>query len=653
MTQPIDVAYVDIIARTKEFRKDIKDLIDNEVDKLDDALTDVLDDVDKHFAETAKKADDALRDVENSTKRTSSRIKDTLKDSFDFDRDKRGLFSGIGDVTGNMWRSLQQNLSGVGSAFSTIFSAVPQAFSMLFSLPALIAALLVLLPGFIGLLIALGAALSNLVNLVGFLPGGLAVLAAVIAPLVIGFQNFGEAIGAILEKDPEKINEALLKLAPAARSVAREFQAIVPLFTQLQKIVQQSLFAPLVGDLTRLVKALILPLTGGLSRVAGVIGLIISGIIDTIASPSGINTINQVFLATEAILRTLGPALIQLFGAFLPLIRATLPFLERLSGKFAEALVKFADFITKSVEDGSFDLFLSEGLLILGQLFDLLVAVGGLLGTIFSSETTEGGTDIILMFTQFFDTLTKFFQSTEGKQFLADLTTLAKATAIAVMALIVFIGFLLQILTTTLTVVLDFFGLVDRTVISTKDGITSAMTAIVDVIAQVPGKLMALGTFFADAGRNLIQSFIGGFRQAGSFVTDVAGDIVQGIKGGLNRFIATINLGIANIDAMLPFSIGRIPKLADGALIHHRPGGILANIGEGHEDEVVSPLSDLKAMIADAGGPRITFEPGAINVNFEGVVPTEGEARTVGTAVGQGIIATLARRGVNTQVRAA
>ncbi len=50
--------------------------------------------------------------------------------------------------------------------------------------------------------------------------------------------------------------------------------------------------------------------------------------------------------------------------------------------------------------------------------------------------------------------------------------------------------------------------------------------------------------------------------------------------------------------SIYPFSKHPISsKEKNGGYIKHRPGGILANIGEGKEDEIVSPVSKLKSII--------------------------------------------------------
>jgi inorganic pyrophosphatase len=58
-------------------------------------------------------------------------------------------------------------------------------------------------------------------------------------------------------------------------------------------------------------------------------------------------------------------------------------------------------------------------------------------------------------------------------------------------------------------------------------------------------------------------------------------------------------------------NIGRIgslnlPRLAEGGIVKARPGGILANIGEGGKDEAVIPLDKLENMMK-GNGTQVNF----------------------------------------------
>lgn len=121
------------------------------------------------------------------------------------------------------------------------------------------------------------------------------------------------------------------------------------------------------------------------------------------------------------------------------------------------------------------------------------------------------------------------------------------------------------------------------------------------------------------------------FNQLVGFITGIPGQISAAAKGmfdGIkNAFRSAINWVIRawnGLDFKIPgfdppgpgpkfggFTLGlpQIPELADGAIVKARPGGILANIGEGRFDEAVVPLNGRAGL---GGGTTVTIQTGPI-----------------------------------------
>lgn len=678
MTQPVDVAYVDLVARTKEFRKDLKNIIDREVSELERELTRSLDRIDGEFRDLGDTVDNTLSNIDDIIMETSRVLESDLGDAIDdvrvkiedlgdeVDDDFKRKFRNFTDAwdefdrtgTQRIGDALKRVRGGLDDLGDTVLSVGRGIGSTLIggltAIPPLLLPIAIALPPLIGLLTTLGAVVSNAAGVFALLPAGLTALLAIIAPLIIGFQGFGDALGAVMEKDPEKLKEALEGLAPAARGVVLEFRNLLPLFTQIGDVVQQELFKPLAGDLTNVMNAVRGPLLAGLASVAGVLGDIISDLAGIAASPAGVETIAAVFASVTSILQTLRPAIAEVVRAFLPVIQQSLPFLERFAGLIADLLTRFAAFLDESTKGDDFTNFIDGAVKSLGTLVDLADSVIAFFGALFTPETVALGQLVVALFTQIIDDFTAFLKTPTGQRFLEDLAILALAAAGALSFLLTVLGFIFASITLFIGEIVRLVAIATGALDEFENAANVAGQNIVNAIGAIPEKLKAFASNFSQAGLELIQSFIGGFRRAGNFISDVAGDIVAGIKAGLNRFIASINNGIAALDLLLPFSLSRIPSLATGGVVHAQRGGVLAQVAEGGEDEVVSPLSTLEDMISDATGgqPSIVFGPGSINVNFSGVVPTEDEAAQAGRAVGEGIISTLARRGVRLQVRA-
>lgn len=752
MTQPIDVAYVDVVVRDGDLKKLEKD-VDKTMKKIDKSLEADLASIDEHFSKTTKKIEKDFEDTAKSIEKDLSRIDSSAGRIFthiddNVGRSTRGIRSKFaafrddldelltnGDKKVGILRRGFIALTGVLGEAGKALGQLGQAIGSTIGGSPLISLIVILTPA----IIALAAALTDLVGIIGLIPSGILVLISVIAPLIIAFQNFGDAVSALVSGDLEKIDEALKKLAPSARAVAKEIAALVPQLQFLQRFVQQQFFAPLIGGFAQLARTLLPALTTGLGTVAAALGRMVRQILDFFGLAETVTAINALFSTTARIIDRLGPNLVKFIQGFMEVGVAALPIFERLVGTVSDLLGRFGDFMTRAAQSGDLNKFIEDAVTTFKELLDLVKAVGGLLGTLFAG-TREEGHDFIKTLTDLTIRLDNFFKSAEGQEVIHDLVLAVKLLGAALgttLNILIFltqsqksflkgleaigrgvvdflklvgdfltkipgaIGDVLTFLagmpgriadifrqlgeaalialgTAIGTIIFTFKNLPDvianfllsiperiRSILAgagpaaggalqeminfAKAVVVNGFNEIVDFIFSVPDRIKALGPIFLQAGLNLIKSFMNGFRNVGSFIGDVAGDIVNAVKGFLNKAIDKINIGIAAVDAFLPGDLPRIPKLAGGALVKKRPGGILANIGEGSEDEVVAPLSKLGDL---TGGQTINFGPGSINVSFSGVVPTENEARTTGKQVGEGIIAALTRANVRTQVRA-
>lgn len=736
MTQPIDVAYVDIVARDRSLEKLRKD-IDKTFDKVDRDVVNHLQKIDDSFDDVFEKIDTHFRDVEKRSNRTFSRI--------------RVLMAGVGDTLQNVGerfgRTFTRIFSDVGDHLGQVVAGVGKLGGLLTSFATsspFVALILALVPA----IIALTAALSSLIGLIGVLPSGLAVLVAAIVPVVVAFQNFGDAVSALAEGDVEKIDEALRKLSPSAADAAREIANLLPQLRTFQRLIQEAFFSRFRGGITQLITAFLPVLTDGFREINFALGGFVKQLINMLTTTDNLQVFQSIFASTAKIITGLTEPIVRLFDAINSSVQASLPFVERIAAAFGRALDAFSAFLNRAIETGAFDKFIEDAFNTVKELIDLTKALGGLLGTLFAG-TEEAGHGLIVTLTDLTVRLDNFLKSAEGQQVLRDLSLLVKGFGAALGAVLTSLFLLDKSFRISLDVfaaigrgfaklidvIGDFFGRIPAKIEEFRAFIGRIPQAIVDMIQStfdlalriigtqiglvlfaiqvlpekivefissipqrigdalastgptileifgrafndaklflelrfaeivafvrsVPSRLAALGPVFLQAGKNLITSFMNGFRSVGSFIGDVAGDIVRSVKSFLNKAIDKINSGIASIDAILPGELARIPRLASGALVRSRPGGTLAVLGEGREDEVVSPLSTLEDIIRKAfdgrgGGTTISFEPGAISVSFAGVAPSESEARTVGRAVGDGIADQLARRSVRTQVRAA
>lgn len=136
-------------------------------------------------------------------------------------------------------------------------------------------------------------------------------------------------------------------------------------------------------------------------------------------------------------------------------------------------------------------------------------------------------------------------------------------------------------------------------------GISNAVAFVTGLPGRILGALGDFGSLLFDKGRDLIQGLVNGIASAASFVGNIAKNIVNSIIDFVNTKI------IGNLNSMLEFSImgvtvnppdiPGIPKLAEGGIVPATPGGVLAFIGEGGEDELVIPRSKARNILGGGG----------------------------------------------------
>jgi len=641
VTQPIDIAYVEIVARTKDLRREIKDITESDVKKLEKSFDDATKSIDKELEHTAVVADKSFRSISDDSKTSAHRVEDSFDNVFSriddhFRRTKNRIhdvFDGIDEDGRNAERRLRNRffvpvenaLRRLGNVAGDVGRNLGQLFSSLggFAAGHPLAALIIFL---IPPIIALTAALKDLFGIVGLLPAGIAVLAATIIPAVVAFQNFGDALSALASGDAEKINEALKKLAPAARSVAVEMAALIPILKDIQLQVQQGFFQPLIGQFSTLAKVLATPLKSGMTTVASALGNLVAKLLKFFGSARSVDMINKLFASTGRIINALADPLVRFLEAMSNSVVAALPFVERLGAAFGRFLDKFARFINEGIESGDFDKFIEDAFTITKELLQLGKALAGFLGTLFAG-TEKSGHDLIVTLTDLTNKLNDFLNTEDGQMALKELVVLVKLFGASLEALLLlfissqqvfgqFIDFLHLIGVAVTELAINHFGI------------------LIHAAAAAFGWIPGLGPKLQKAADDFDAW---------------ADEVLRQINRVNNKTITITIKAVSNAVAVGALG-GAMPHLAEGGLVRARPGGILANIGEGREDEIVSPLSKLKAMIAEVGGA--TFGPGAIVINLNGQQPTLSEARGIGQAVGRGVMSIIDRTDVQATAKA-
>lgn len=263
------------------------------------------------------------------------------------------------------------------------------------------------------------AALADLVGLVVLVPSALAVLLAAIVPVVLAFQNFGDAISAISSGDIDKINEAMKKLSPSARSVAREVGKLLPQLRRLQRAAQEGFFQPLRGVLTTLTRNLLPSMRFWFREIASAAGELVSKLLIFLSQPKAVAGLNRLFASTVRIMRQWMDVSIALFTGMGKAVLALLPSLENINKWLAGSVKAFGEWLGRMADSGKLKEWLDDALATLSEVWDLTKAIGDLFSTLFASFD-DSGRGFIGSLTDMVTKLDEFFESAEGQQVLKD-----------------------------------------------------------------------------------------------------------------------------------------------------------------------------------------------------------------------------------------
>lgn len=209
-----------------------------------------------------------------------------------------------------------------------------------------------------------------------------------------------------------------------------------------------------------------------------------------------------------------------------------------------------------------------------------------------------------------------------------------------------YINMVLLIISTVINTIIAVWnavwGAIASFFVSIWDGIVSFVTTYINTvmaIIQAVGSAIAgvwsgiwdgIVSFFTNAWNNITgvlntvgKAFGDAFSSVSGIVSGAFDGIVGVIRGAINGVIDLVNgaigaindtVGAAGAAFGVNIKIGKIPRLADGAIVSHGGGGIIANIGEGRYDEAVLPLSPevLSALAGKGSGDRPIYMDGTL-----------------------------------------
>ena len=250
------------------------------------------------------------------------------------------------------------------------------------------------LVGLGGALVAIAGAASQAGGALLLVPGIAAAAAPPVAALALGLMGMEEAFAALAEGDPEKLAEAMAKLAPSAREVVSAVDLLRPAFEGLRLEVQQQLFEGLAGTVTALGETYLPLAEERLRRFAAVIGAEGQRIGSFLVLPETKRDVSTILSASEAAFRLVVQAAQPFLEIFLDIATVGADYLPRFGEWLLNVATRFRDMVQAARDSGQINQWIDQGLNMLRQFGGILGDIGGLLGAVFGAGSESGETFI-------------------------------------------------------------------------------------------------------------------------------------------------------------------------------------------------------------------------------------------------------------------
>lgn len=240
--------------------------------------------------------------------------------------------------------------------------------------------------------LAFAAALAPALGIVAALPAAAGLAGAAFATLSVALSGVGDAFTAALGDDAKKFEESLKGLAPQAAAVARELRGLKPRLDAIRSSVQGALFAPLQGELTRLVATLRGPVRAGMTATAGQLGRLAAAVARFARSSAGVRLVGDVFASLRGTLAGIRSDTVErLLTAVSRFVSATLPAFDGLGAGIDGAANRLAAFLEEAAASGDALRWVQDALQVFRALGGIAADVAGIIAGIFRAVQGEGG----------------------------------------------------------------------------------------------------------------------------------------------------------------------------------------------------------------------------------------------------------------------
>ncbi|KAA9379602.1 hypothetical protein F5972_08070 [Microbispora cellulosiformans] len=321
----------------------------------------------------------------------------------------------------------------------------------------------------------LSAALAPAAGIVAALPAGALQAAAAVGTLRLGLVGVSDAIEAAFTGDLQDFQEAMQRLSPAARAMAVELRGVRPELEALRLSVQEALFAPLQGEITRLVGVLRGPLQQGMVGVASQFGRLGLAVTRFAGSAAGVHLITGVFDTLQHTLASIRSdtidRLLLSVGSF---VTTTLPAFDDLGTAIDTALNRLSAFLEEAVISGDALIWVNDAVTVFRQLGAVVADTFGVIFDVFAIVNASGN-NALGGITAVLEGVRAFLASAQGQATIVSvfqsLQEVGSQLSPVISALLVLLGRLAPIIA-------DLADSVSGTLVGAFDALGEALTAI-------------------------------------------------------------------------------------------------------------------------------------------------------------------------------
>lgn len=380
----------------------------------------------------------------------------------------------------------------------------------------------------------------------------------------------------------------LIKLAPAAQDFVDKVKSLKGAFSDLRMEVQEKFFKGLGDKILKLANAWLPALRRQMGGMAETLNTVISFFTASASRPKFIADMEVGMKAVRDLIEQVGKTIGGPFmEAFATLARAAAPVIGSISAGLAKMIRDFSNWIKDLDKSGSLTSFMEEAAIQVSFLFDVLIQLLRIIGQVAWALTRMQPT------------------SMDSQQTRSPVQTLAE----------------------TLKYYADWLAdpanqeTIQRWIQEIKDygkwlieeGIPNTLRFF-QTLQQWMDRIMGWANTiegWADTFQNAlddVQTSVSNFRQSISDANPFSG-MWGSFRNNMNNIINAWNRLSFSLPSFSAFgaSFGGfsvetpdIRGLATGAMVGHRPGGTIARVGEGSEDEMIAPLSKAQAMMTHA-----------------------------------------------------